>query len=181
MCAEARADPLRFALAWLTTQAAQGKNIKFSLSQVEDARRLPNKIWNATRFALMNLTDYNANPVCRPDRRDPDKAEFDLPERWILSRAQHTSEEINRSLDDSRSPSGAGAVPLHLERHLRLGTSSWPRAPARSQQGGGALEDPGGSVTVLDVAMRLLHPFMPSSPRSSGSSFPKRKGRPRAS
>ena len=56
------ADALRFALAWLTTQAAQGKNIKFSLSNVEDARRFANKIWNATRFALMNLEGYD------PDR-----------------------------------------------------------------------------------------------------------------
>ena len=54
------ADPVRFALAWLTTHASQGKNIKFSMGNVEDARRFANKIWNASRFVLMNLDGYDA-------------------------------------------------------------------------------------------------------------------------
>jgi valyl-tRNA synthetase len=96
------ADPLRWALAWMTNQAAQGKNIKFSLSHVEDARRFANKIWNATRFVLMNLTDYNADQFADRTADGPDSVEYDLPERWILSRVQRTSEEINRALEDFR-------------------------------------------------------------------------------
>jgi valyl-tRNA synthetase len=175
------ADPLRFALAWLTTQAAQGKNIKFSLSQVEDARRFANKIWNATRFALMNLTDYNANQFADRTAEDPDKAEFDLPERWILSRAQHTSEEINRSLDDFKIAEAAQGLYHFIWNDI----CDWYIELAKVR-----LQDPskvaerwkiqGALVTVLDVAMRLLHPFMPFLTEELWQQLPKAEGAPQS-
>src|SRR4029079_11273448 len=104
------ADALRFALAWLTTQAAQGKNIKFSMGNVEDARRFANKIWNARAFVLMNLDGHDADRLADRVSEGPDRAEFDLPERWILSRVQRVAEEVDTALEEYRVADAAQAV-----------------------------------------------------------------------
>ncbi len=105
------ADALRFALAWLTTHASQGKNIKFSLHNVEDARRFANKIWNAARFVLMNAGRLRRRSLRRSHRRGARRRRaFDLPERWILSRVQRASEAVNNALDEYRMADAAQAV-----------------------------------------------------------------------
>ena len=104
------ADALRFALAWLTTHAAQGKNIKFSLSNVEDARRFANKIWNSARFAQLNLDGYDADRFADRIAEGPDPAELDLPERWILSRVQRAAEEVDTALEEYRIADAAQAA-----------------------------------------------------------------------
>ena len=140
------ADALRFALAWLTTQAAQGKNIKFSMGNVEDARRFANKIWNATRFALMNLEGFDADRFAdrvrrrsrpRGARRCPSagssRACSARPRRWTTRSRSTASPTPPRPSTTSSGTSSA------------TGTSSSPRrrfargeAPTR-----GALQDPG--------------------------------------
>src|SRR6185503_20093253 len=104
------ADALRFALAWLATHASQGKNIKFSIANVEDARRFANKIWNATRFALMNLEGYDADQFASKMSDGPDNDEMELPERWILSRTQRAVEEVDTALEEYRISDAAQAV-----------------------------------------------------------------------
>ena len=179
------ADALRFALAWLTTHAAQGKNIKFSVGNVEDARRFANKIWNATRFALMNLEGYDADRFADRIADGPDRAELDLPERWILSRVQRVVRGGRRGaggVPDRRRR--AGRLPLHLGRALRL--------VHRARQGG--LERAGDAeadrearwkiqgtlVTALETAMRLLHPFMPFLTEEIWQQLPKPSGAPQS-
>ncbi|MBC7218416.1 MAG: valine--tRNA ligase, partial [Candidatus Caldatribacterium sp.] len=70
-------DALRFALAWLTVQ---GRDIHLSLKRIEAARTFVNKLWNASRFVLMNLDGFSYLPL--------QEAELDLKDRWILSRFQ---------------------------------------------------------------------------------------------
>ncbi len=77
------ADSLRFALAALITH---GQDIKFSHDRLAAARTFCNKIYQASRFALMNLEDFD------PDAPAPDRAELGLAERWILSRLRHVCE-----------------------------------------------------------------------------------------
>jgi valyl-tRNA synthetase len=175
------ADALRFALAWLTTQAAQGKNIKFSWSNVEDARRFANKIWNATRFVLMNLTDYDADQFSDRTAEGPDIVEFDLPERWILSRTQRATEEINNALEDFRF-SEAAQIVYHFiwddicDWYIEL-------AKGRLQDAAKAGERwkiQGTLVTILDAAMRLLHPFMPFITEELWQKLPKPQGAPQS-
>jgi len=175
------ADPLRWALAWLTNQAAQGKNIKFSWSNVEDARRFANKIWNATRFVLMNLGEYNADQFADRTAEGPDSVEFDLPERWILSRVQRTAGEINRALDDFRIAEAAQG----LYHFIWNDVCDWYIELAKAR-----LQDPskaadrwkiqGTLVTVLDAAMRLLHPFMPFVTEEIWQQLPKPQGSPQS-
>ncbi|MGD0835995.1 MAG: valine--tRNA ligase [Polyangia bacterium] len=175
------ADALRFALAWLTNQAAQGKNIKFSWSNVEDARRFANKIWNATRFVLMNLTDYNPDRFADRTAEGPDAAEFEMPERWILSRVQRATEEINSNLEDFRFAEAAQAVYHFIWDEI----CDWYIELAKVR-----LQDPskadekwkiqGTLVTALDAAMRLLHPFMPFITEELWQKLPKAQGAPQS-
>ncbi len=175
------ADPLRFALAWLTTQAAQGKNIKFSMGNVEDARRFANKIWNATRFVLMNLADYNPDQFADRTAEGPDSAEFDLPERWILSRVQRATEEVNNALDDFKIAEAAQAVYHFIWDEI----CDWYIELAKAR-----LQDParaadrwkiqGTLVTALETAMRLLHPFMPFLTEELWQQLPKAQGAPQS-
>ncbi len=176
------ADALRFALAWLTTSAAQGKNIKFAISNVEDARRFANKIWNATRFALLNLEGYDADRFADRIADGPDRAELDLPERWILSRVQRVSEDVDAALEEYRIADAAQAA-YHFvwgelcDWYIELAKAGFQRAgtdpEARSKI-------QGTLVTALDTAMRLLHPFMPFLTEEIWQQLPKPPGTPQS-
>ncbi|MDP6138124.1 MAG: valine--tRNA ligase, partial [Arenicellales bacterium] len=78
-------DALRFTFASLATQ---GRDIRFDLGRIEGFRNFCNKLWNATRFALMNLG--GATPA---QLGDPDPAALQLADRWILSRLARVNRE----------------------------------------------------------------------------------------
>ncbi len=176
------ADALRFALAWLTTSASQGKNIKFSLSNVEDARRFATKIWNATRFALMNLDGYDADRYADIVADGPDHAEFDLPERWILSRVQRAAEEVDSALEEYRIADAAQAA-YHFvwdelcDWYIELAKTGFARAGSDADARG---KIQGALVTALETAMRLLHPFMPFLTEEIWQQLPKASGAPQS-
>ncbi|MBI1729115.1 valine--tRNA ligase [Candidatus Acetothermia bacterium] len=83
-------DSVRFTLA---SSMTKGQDLKLSVQDVEGARKFLNKIWNATRFALMNLEDYD--PKCI----DPEKLEFELEDRWMLSRLNHAIKVVRDSFE----------------------------------------------------------------------------------
>ena len=176
------ADALRFALAWLTTQAAQGKNIKFSVSNVEDARRFATKIWNATRFALMNLDGYDPERFADRVAEGPDRAEFDLPERWILSRVQRAADEVDSALEEYRIADAAQAA-YHFvwdelcDWYIELAKAGFARAGADTDA---RAKIQGALVTALETAMRLLHPFMPFLTEEIWQQLPKPSGAPQS-
>ena len=180
------ADALRFALAWLTTQAAQGKNIKFSISNVEDARRFANKIWNAARFSLMNLEGYDADRFADRIADGPDRAELDLPERWILSRVQRVSEEVDGALEEYRIADAAQAA-YHFvwnelcDWYIELAKAGLAKANTQSEADQAARNKIQGTlVTALETAMRLLHPFMPFITEEIWQKLPKPSGAPQS-
>jgi valyl-tRNA synthetase len=176
------ADSLRFALAWLTTHATQGKNIKFSLSNVEDARRFANKIWNATHFALMNLEGYDADRFADRIADGPDGAELELPERWILSRVQRVAEEVDGALEEYRIADAAQAAYHFLwdelcAWYIELAKASFARVGADADARN---KIQGALVTALETAMRLLHPFMPFLTEEIWQRLPKPSGAPQS-
>ncbi|MBP3751574.1 MAG: valine--tRNA ligase, partial [Pyramidobacter sp.] len=83
------ADALRFTVAALTVQ---GRDILLGPSKIENYKRFINKIWNAARFALMNLGDgdYDALPASEDMR---------LHDRWILERLRSVDEAVTKDLD----------------------------------------------------------------------------------
>jgi valyl-tRNA synthetase len=176
------ADALRFALAWLTTSAAQGKNIKFSLGNVEDARRFANKIWNAAQFTLINLEGYDADRFADRVADGPDRAELDLPERWILSRVQRAAEEVDSALEEYRIADAAQAAYHFIwdefcDWYIELAKAALKRVGSDPDA---RIKIQGALVTALETAMRLLHPFMPFLTEEIWQKLPKPSGAPQS-
>ena len=84
------ADALRFALAWLTVQ---GRDIHLSLRRVEAARNFMNKLWNASRFVLMNLDNFEPLPISSWNN-------LDVKDRWILSRFHRMLSAATQELEN---------------------------------------------------------------------------------
>ncbi len=82
-------DAIRFTFAAL---ASFGRDIKFDLKRVEGYRNFCNKLWNASRFVLINLESKSINI----------NAELSSQDKWILSRLQHTKIEVEKHLADYR-------------------------------------------------------------------------------
>jgi len=81
------ADTLRF---MLVTGNTPGNDLRFQTERLEGVRNFANKIWNASRFTLMNLADYDASFVPR---------QFTLADRWIRSRFNRAALEVTRNLE----------------------------------------------------------------------------------
>jgi valyl-tRNA synthetase len=162
------ADALRFALAALNTS---GRYIRLSIERVEGYRNFINKLWNASRFALLNLDGYD------PERFEAQLAQigtpagadlFRLPERWILSRLQKVAGEVDEALEAFRFADAANAIyqfvwyelcDWYIEMakpslHISGGEPN-AHAEARRHVAQGVL------ATVLETTLRLLHPFAP--------------------
>jgi valyl-tRNA synthetase len=147
------ADALRFALA---SQAGQRQDIRIKpikdgkQEQVEQARNFANKIWNASRFALMNLADYI------PPADDPQPS--DLVDRWILSRLDATAEAVNAAFASYNMDDAARA----LYEFFWDDFCDWYIEAAKPRfQGENA--DAARHVLwfTLERTLRLLHPIMP--------------------
>jgi len=146
------ADALRFTLAALT---AQGRDIKLAKDRIEGYRGFANKIWNATRFALMNLEGYEA-AVEDARRLPPTPAD-----RWILARLQRAVNETVAALEAFRFNDAASTVYQFVwhelcDWYIELAKEAlYGDDPARKRATQAVL------VECLSTAYRLLHPFMP--------------------
>lgn len=147
------ADALRFTLV---TGTAPGNDTRYQPEKVEASRNFANKIWNASRFALMNLEDFDPSAV------DSDDLELSLPDRWILSRYNHTIAEVTRHLE--RYDLGEAARELYDFIWSEL--CDWYIELVKPQLYGNAGEAKKQAAqyvlwTVLRGTLELLHPFMP--------------------
>ena len=150
---EVGADALRFTLA----VAASGRDIPLGKSRIQGYSAFVNKIWNASRFALMHI-DIELN-----DAGAIDRDHLRTVERWILSRLNTVTREVNRQLSLFRFDEAASALyqffwheycdwyiemakPVLLGKH---GDENDRRLARRVL------------LEVLDRSLRLLHPFMP--------------------
>ena len=144
------ADALRFTLA---TGNAPGNDMRFYIERVEASRNFANKIWNASRFTLMNL-DITENKL-------PEVSELQLEDRWILSKYNRVVKEVTDNLDRFE----LGIAVSKLYDFIWDSFCDWyielvkPRLFDK--------ENPTGKTAqyvltyVLSHTMQLLHPFMP--------------------
>ncbi|MCP4352530.1 MAG: valine--tRNA ligase [Desulfobacterales bacterium] len=93
-------DAFRFTLAAF---AAQGRDIKMSEKRVEGYRHFINKLWNAARFALMNMSENFEYKISTPGNHY-------LPDRWILSRLNRVTDAVSDALDNYRFNDAAGIL-----------------------------------------------------------------------
>ncbi len=159
-------DALRFALAALNTGSSR---IRLSVDRVETYRNFINKLWNASRFALMNLDGYDPERFEAQLATPAGRAALGVPERWILSRLQVVTHEVDTSLEGFRFADAANAI-WHFvyddlcDWFIELAKPNLYQSPDLEQ-------DPtkvarrhlvqGVLSTCLETAMRLLHPFAP--------------------
>ncbi|HXN41351.1 MAG TPA: class I tRNA ligase family protein, partial [Myxococcaceae bacterium] len=146
------ADALRFTLA---SMMQQGRDIKLSLERVEGYKGFANKLWNAARFALMNLGDFEPAAELATD------AGFALADRWILSRLNRAIRVTTDALTRFEFAEAASTVYQFLwhefcDWYLELSKSTLygEDKPARRRT-------QAVLVHSLDRILRLLHPFMP--------------------
>jgi len=144
-------DAFRFTLAIF---AAQGRDVILSEKRIEGYRAFSNKIWNATRYVLMNLGDD-----FKPGEIEP--ANLELFDRWILHRLNDCVRDVTRGLEEYRFNEAAHAVyefwwhefcDWYLElTKTRMYAGDTPSSRTAKQV----------LYRVLHASLRLLHPFMP--------------------
>ncbi|WP_133012383.1 valine--tRNA ligase [Marinomonas flavescens] len=146
-------DALRFTLCSL---ASGGRDIKFDLNRLEGYRNFCNKIWNATRYVLMNTEDQD----CGQNGAD---VELSLADKWIISRLQHTEDAVNRAFDTHRYDLASQALyefmwHEYCDWYLELSKPVlWDENASAAQLTGTRRT----LVRVLETFLRLAHPMMP--------------------
>jgi valyl-tRNA synthetase len=144
------ADAFRFTLAAF---AAQGRDVKMSASRVEGYRHFVNKLWNASRFALMHITQKDI-------AIDPDK--LSLVEKWIISRSAATALAVKEGIENYKFNEAASAV-YQFVWHEFCDWFLETAKPALYEKEGVQQRDTARAVLsrVLEDILIMLHPFMP--------------------
>ena len=142
-------DALRFTMTSLCTYG--GQDIKVSDERFEYGRNFANKIWNASRFVMMNLEGV--------DNKAIDKSKLTLVDKWILNQLNETAKIVNENMKEYR----IGEIAHTLYDFFRSEYCDWYVEIAKIQ-----LQDPELKANtqrvlryVLDMSLRMLHPIMP--------------------
>ena len=142
-------DALRFTMTSLCTYG--GQDIKISDERFEYGRNFANKIWNASRFVLMNLDGV--------DNNDIDYSKLTIADKWILDKLNNTAKEVNANIENYR----IGETAHTLYDFFWNSYCDWYVEIAKVQ-----LQDESIKLNtqrvlryVLDMSLRLLHPIMP--------------------
>lgn len=143
------ADAIRFSFLYNTSQ---GQDIHFSEKLLEMGSTFANKVWNASRFVLSNLEDVNAVI---------DEKEFKLEDRWILSKLQTASRQINEYMDKYELDSAAKVAYEFFRGNFCDWYVEIAKTRVYGQEGSDKTVAQYVLKTVLDKGLRMLHPFMP--------------------
>jgi valyl-tRNA synthetase len=146
-------DALRFTFAALATM---GRDIRFDLGRVEGYRNFCNKLWNATRFVLMNTEEYTAELATG-------ECELSVADRWIRGRLGHAVAQVRQSLAGYRFDLAAQAMYEFVwyefcDWYLELSKPVLQSADASPALKRGARRT---LLEVLEGTLRMLHPLMP--------------------
>ena len=142
------ADALRFSLVM---GVSPGNDTRYSRDKVEAARNFANKVWNASRFVLMNVSE----------RKDFDPAKLETPDKWILSRLQEAIRDVSDHMEDGDF--GLAATKIYdfawsefCDWYIELSKSRLLGEDGESKETVKAV-----LLYVLENLLKLLHPFMP--------------------
>lgn len=144
------ADTLRF---MLITGNTPGNDMRFYWERVESSRNFANKIWNASRFMLMNLAGFDETFV---------PTDYTLADRWILSRYNQTVKQVTQNLENFE----LGEAGRLIYEFIWSEFCDWYIELVKNRLYGNETEDSRKTAQyvlchVLRGTMELLHPFMP--------------------
>ena len=145
------ADAMRF---MISTGSTPGQDLRFRYEKVEQARNFANKIWNASRFALMNLEGFTYEDINITGK-------LGTADRWILHRLNEAVRDVTR-LVDSYEFGETGRV---LYNFIWDDLCDWYIEFSKLSLNGDDVQAKAGTQSVLayvlDRTQRLIHPFMP--------------------
>jgi valyl-tRNA synthetase len=150
------ADALRFTFL---AQIASGKDLKFSEQRLEGYRNFMNKIWNATRFSLTALQDFEV--PSKGIKALPSKSALSIYDQWIISKLAHVTKTVEDALNQDRFSDAANALYqfvwhnfcdwyIELIKPVINGTNSEEKKATQLVL-----------AQVLNRMLRLMHPFTP--------------------
>ncbi|MDV6317962.1 valine--tRNA ligase [Chromohalobacter sp. HP20-39] len=145
-------DALRFTFL---SQATTGRDIKFDMGRLDGYRNFCNKLWNASRYVLMNAEGEDCGLE--------GEVELSLADRWIVSRLQQTEAQVTRAMEEFRFDHASQALydfvwNEYCDWYLELSKPVlWDdNATAAAKRGTRRT-----LVRVLETVLRLAHPMMP--------------------
>ncbi|MDP2929180.1 MAG: class I tRNA ligase family protein, partial [Candidatus Omnitrophota bacterium] len=156
-------DALRFSIVSIT---AQGQDVFLSENKFEHGRNFANKLWNASRFILMNLREEDIDvDLCVFFKKE----KLNLSERWILSRLYSTMDCVERALGEYKFNEAANVIYEFIWHEF----CDWYIEIAKS-----TITQKKTQVIlykVLEKSLRMLHPFMPFITEEIWQKLPRKK------
>ncbi|MGO2161809.1 MAG: valine--tRNA ligase [Vibrio toranzoniae] len=149
-------DALRFTLA---AMASTGRDINWDMKRLEGYRNFCNKLWNASRYVLMNTEEHDCGMSLSVEDRA--NMEFSLADKWIESQFEVAAKEFNAHLDNYRLDMAANTLYEFIwnqfcDWYLELTKPVlWKGTEAQQQATRYTL------ITVLEKTLRLAHPVLP--------------------
>ncbi|MEZ9522594.1 valine--tRNA ligase [Enterovibrio norvegicus] len=149
-------DALRFTLA---AMASTGRDINWDMKRLEGYRNFCNKLWNASRYVLMNAEDQDCGTSLSQEQRAA--MEFSLADKWIESQFQLAAKDFNAHIENFRLDMAANTLYEFIwnqfcDWYLELTKPVlWKGTEAQQQATRYTL------ITVLEKTLRLAHPVLP--------------------